>query len=50
MNNTEERVKEEQLSELLEVEAQLEKLSEKQRMFIAGAIAALCAKPEKDGL
>jgi L-lactate utilization protein LutB len=44
------KVDAQKLTDLLEVREQLEKLTEKQKMFIAGAIAALSAKPGKDSL
>lgn len=35
------------VTDLLEMKLQIEKLTESQKMFLAGAIAALRAKPEK---
>lgn len=42
------RVDHEELMDMLEVKTQLDKLTKSQKMFIAGAIAALGANPKKD--
>ncbi|MDF2838999.1 MAG: hypothetical protein K0S60_702 [Evtepia sp.] len=49
MDNTEKRIRVDprKLTDLQELKNQMEKLTETQKMFIAGAVAALGAKLEK---